>query len=216
MRNHENDQKRRALGPLSTGITGLDHVLAGGLPAERLFLVEGTPGAGKTTLALSFLLAGRGSGESGLYITLSETSDELVAAAASHDWSLESIDLFELVAQDGFANENEQTLLHPSEIELGETVRGVIAKVEQTNPTRVVLDSLSELRLLAQNPLRYRRQILALKHFFAKRNCTVLILDDRTAEKGDLQLHSIAHGVISLEHNVSDCPSSEHLAQLAA
>lgn len=190
--------------PISTGIAGLDHILVGGLPSERLYLVEGTPGAGKTTLALSFLLAGRDCGESGLYITLSETSNELLAAAASHGWSLNGIDLFELVEQDGFENDNEQTLLHPSEVELGETVRGVINQVEKTNPSRVVLDSLSELRLLSQNPLRYRRQILALKHFFAKRSCTVLILDDRTAEPGDLQLHSIAHGVISLEHSASD------------
>ncbi|MXP42881.1 ATPase domain-containing protein [Allopontixanthobacter sediminis] len=190
--------------PISTGIAGLDHILVGGLPSERLYLVEGTPGAGKTTLALNFLLAGRDRGESGLYITLSETSNELNAAAASHGWSLDGIDLFELVEQEDFGNDNEQTLLHPSEVELGETVRGIIAQVQEANPSRVVLDSLSELRLLAQNPLRYRRQILALKHFFAKRNCTVLILDDRTAEPGDLQLHSIAHGVISLEHSASD------------
>lgn len=189
---------------LPTGIAGLDQILAGGLPAERLYLVEGTPGAGKTTLALNFLLAGRAAGESGLYITLSETSEELVAAAASHGWSLEGIELYELVEEDGFASDNEQTLLHPSEVELGETVRGIISKVEKANPSRVVLDSLSELRLLAQNSLRYRRQILALKHFFAKRNCTVLILDDRTAEPNDLQLHSIAHGVISLEHSASE------------
>ena len=200
----ESESPVRTVPPTSTGIAGLDHILAGGLPAERLHLVEGTPGAGKTTLALNFLLAGREAGQSGLYITLSETSDELRAAAASHGWSLDGIDLFELVAQDGFDSENEQTLLHPSEVELGETVRGVIARVEKTDPARVVLDSLSELRLLAQNPLRYRRQILALKHFFAKRNCTVLILDDRTAEPGDLQLHSIAHGVISLEHSASE------------
>jgi len=187
-----------------TGVEGLDHVLCGGLTAERLYLVEGTPGTGKTTLALRYLLEGAGKGEKGLYITLSETIDELVAAAASHEWSLDAIELFELVAADEFGSEHEQTLLHPSELELGETVRGIIAKVEAANPQRVVLDSLSELRLLAQNSLRYRRQILALKHFFAKRNCTVLMLDDRTAEAGDLQLHSIAHGVISLEQIVSD------------
>ncbi|MDF1834213.1 MAG: ATPase domain-containing protein [Alteraurantiacibacter sp. bin_em_oilr2.035] len=189
---------------LPTGISGLDHILNGGLPSQRLHLIEGTPGAGKTTLAINFLLQGQEVSESGLYITLSETSDELRAAAASHGLSPDGIDLFELVAEDGFNSENEQSLLHPSEFELGETVRGVISQVEKTNPTRVVVDSLSELRLLAQNPLRYRRQILALKHFFARRNCTVLMLDDKSAEPGDLQLHSIAHGVISLEQNAND------------
>ena len=185
--------------PLKTGVDGLDYILRGGLPAERLYLIEGTPGAGKTTLALSFLLEGERKNERGLYVTLSETVNELHTVAKSHGWSLEGVSLFELVAEDEFGTEHEQTLLHPSEVELGETVRGIISQVEKVNPSRVVLDSLSELRLLAQNSLRYRRQILALKHFFAKRNCTVLMLDDRTAEPGDLQLHSIAHGVISLE-----------------
>ena len=189
---------------IATGVKGLDHILRGGLPAHRLYLVEGTPGTGKTTLALNFLLAGHARGQTGLYVTLSETRDELEAVARSHDWSLDGLTLFELVAEDEFGSDHEQTLLHPNEIELGETVRGIIAQVEVVDPTLVVLDSLSELRLLAQNPLRYRRQILALKHFFAKRNCTVLMLDDRTAEPGDLQLHSIAHGVISLEQAVSD------------
>ena len=189
---------------IGTGTRGLDHVLRGGIPAHRLHLVEGTPGSGKTTLALKFLLEGREKGEAGLYITLSETIDELAAVAQSHGWTLDGIRLFEMVAADEFGADHEQTLLHPSEVELGETVRNVIDLVEQTDPIRVVLDSLSELRLLAQNPLRYRRQILALKHFFAKRNCTVLMLDDRTAEPGDLQLHSIAHGVISLEQTAND------------
>ena len=189
---------------LTTGIVGLDKILYGGFPARRLHLIEGTPGAGKTTLALGFLLEGARCGESGLYVTLSETANELKAVARSHGWSLGGIDIFELVTEDGFSSANEQTLLHPSEIELSETVRGVIAEVEKNNPVRVVLDSLSELRLLSQNPLRYRRQILALKHFFAKRHCTVLMLDDRTAETGDLQLHSIAHGVVSLEQSLND------------
>lgn len=187
-----------------TGTAGLDHVLRGGLTPNRLYLVEGAPGSGKTTLALKFLLEGRRAGESGLYITLSETEDELRAVARSHDWSLEGLDLFELVTEDEFGAGNEQSLLHPSEVELGETVRGVIERVERANPGRVVLDSLSELRLLAQNPLRYRRQILALKHFFAKRRCTVLLLDDGSSQPNDLQLHSIAHGVISLEQSASD------------
>jgi circadian clock protein KaiC len=169
-----------------------------------LYLVEGTPGTGKTTLALKFLMEGRGAGDRGLYITLSETETELQAVAHSHGWTLDGIELFEMVAEEAFGSDHEQSLLHPSEVELGETVRGIIDLVERTDPARVVLDSLSELRLLAQNPLRYRRQILALKHFFARRKCTVLMLDDRTSEPGDLQLHSIAHGVISLEQLVSD------------
>lgn len=196
--------RREGPQPASTGTKGLDHILCGGLPAYRLYLVEGTPGTGKTTLALGFLLEGRKREERGLYITLSETPDELEAVARSHGMSLDGIDLFELVAENEFSAENEQSLLHPSEVELGETVRGIIEQVEKVNPARVVLDSLSELRLLSQSPLRYRRQILALKHFFAKRDCTVLMLDDRTSEPGDLQLHSIAHGVISLEQSASE------------
>ncbi|MDB5665914.1 ATPase domain-containing protein [Cypionkella sp.] len=189
---------------IQTGTPGLDHVLRGGLAPHRLYLVEGTPGSGKTTLALKFLMAGRDVGESGLYITLSETEDELRAVTASHGLNLDGLNIYELLTEGEFAPEFEQTLLHSSEIELGETVRNVIKHVEALSPKRVVLDSLSELRLLAQNPLRYRRQILALKHFFAKCQCTVLVLDDRTADPNDLQLHSIAHGVISLEQAAND------------
>jgi circadian clock protein KaiC len=184
---------------ISTGVPGLDDVLCGGLTPSRLYLLEGTPGTGKTTLALQFLRAGVARGERALYVTLSETADELGAAAATHGWDLGDIDVYELVDEAGLDPDSEQSILHPSEIELGETVREVIARVEETKPDRVVFDSLSELRLLAQNPLRYRRQILALKRFFAKRACTVLMLDDKTSETGDVQLHSIAHGVISLE-----------------
>lgn len=188
----------------TTGTAGLDEVLGGGLAPNRLYLVEGTPGAGKTTLALRFLLEGAALSEEGLYITLSETEDELHGVAASHGWSLADLRIFELVTEAAFDESQEQSLLHPSDVELGETVRGVIAQVDAFNPKRVVLDSLSELRLLAQSPLRYRRQILALKHYLAKRNCTVLVLDDRSAEPGDLQLHSIAHGVISLDQFASE------------
>ncbi|WP_231639017.1 ATPase domain-containing protein [Sphingomonas profundi] len=189
--------------PASTGIAGLDNVLGGGLTPERLYLVEGTPGTGKTTLGMGFLLAGAAAGETGLYVTLSETEAELRAVAATHGWSLDAINLFEMVPEAGFAEEQEQTLLHPSEVELGETVRGVMSKVEALRPQRVVIDSLSELRLLAQSAIRYRRQILALKHFFSTRRCTVLVLDDKSSEEGDLQLHSIAHGVIALEQTLS-------------
>ncbi len=184
---------------VSTGIPGLDDILSGGLTADQLYLLEGTPGTGKTTLSVQFLRDGAARGERGLYVTLSETAEELRAAAATHGWSLDAIEIYELVSELGLDADSEQSILHPSEVELGETVREVIGRVDDLKPARVVFDSLSELRLLAQNPLRYRRQILALKQFFAKRHCTVLMLDDRTSEPSDQQLHSIAHGVISLE-----------------
>ncbi len=186
----------------STGIEGLDHILGGGLPTNHLYLVEGTPGSGKTTLGLQFLRRGVEQGEKGLYITLSETAKELKTVAGSHGWSLAGVEMFELVTEEGLSPESEQSILHPSEVELGETTRGVMSAVERLRPTRVVFDSLSEMRLLAQNPLRYRRQVLALKGFFANHGCTVLMLDDRSADHDDLQLHSIAHGVISLEQMV--------------
>ncbi len=184
---------------IPTGVPGLDMVLDGGLPAGRLYLVEGSPGTGKTTLALQFLLAGVEQGHTGLYFTLSESSGELNAVAESHGWSLDRIRLCELVSEEGLNPDHDQSVLHPSELELGETIRSVIDEVESTRPARVVFDSLSEMRLLAQNPLRYRRRVLALKQFLTQRDCTVLLLDDRTSELGDLQLHSIAHGVILLE-----------------
>ena len=185
----------------STGIAGLDNILVGGLPPHHLYLIEGTPGSGKTTLGLQFLLQGRKNGERGLYITLSETSSELHEVAASHGWDLEGIDVYDLVGDQGLGEEAEQSILHPSEFELGETTRDVIAMVDKLKPSRVVFDSLSEMRLLAQSPLRYRRQILALKRYFANRGCTVLMLDDKSGVQGMVQLHSIAHGVINLEQN---------------
>ncbi|MFL5218678.1 MAG: ATPase domain-containing protein [Microvirga sp.] len=184
----------------STGITGLDDVLRGGLLANRVYLVEGAPGAGKTTLALQFLLEGRHLGEAGLYVTLSESEEELRAVAASHHWSLDGIDLFEFAsAERALSLDQEQTLLHPWEVELGETMKAILDKVKVVQPKRVVFDSLSEMRLLAQDPLRYRRQILALKQYFTGQDCTVLLLDDLTGGPTDLQLHSICHGVIALE-----------------
>ena len=186
---------------VSTGIAGLDTVLGGGLTPARLYLVEGTPGTGKTTLALQFLLHGN---EPSLYITLSETAAELRAVAAGHGWSLDSVNIFELVGEAGFESDAEQSILHPAEVELGETTQRIISEVQRLKPSKVVFDSLSEMRLLAQNPLRYRRQILALKHFFSSTGSTVLMLDDRTSEPGDLQLHSIAHGVITLEQTTLD------------
>jgi circadian clock protein KaiC len=208
------DVTPKAAPRVATGVPGLDEILGGGLTRDRIYLVEGAPGSGKTTLALQFLLKGRELNESALYITLSETEIELRAAAASHGWSLDGIDLFELVGEEGLDPDSEQSVLHPSDVELGETTRGVMAQVERTRPLRVVFDSLSEMRLLAQNPLRHRRQILALKHFFSTRNCTVLLLDDQTSEDGDLQLHSIAHGVISLERTAQEYGSQRRRMEI--
>ena len=184
----------------ATGTEGLDHILGGGFTPNRLYLVEGDPGAGKTTLALRYLLEGARRGEAGLYVTLSETKEEINSVAESHGWSLEAIHVVELVAsEESLTPDSQYTMYHPSETELGETTKKVLEEVERVKPRRVVFDSLSELRLLAQNPLRYRRQILALKQFFAGRNCTVLLLDDRTSDESDLQVRSIAHGVLTLE-----------------
>ncbi|NUO62872.1 MAG: AAA family ATPase [Gemmatimonadaceae bacterium] len=182
-----------------TGIAGLDAVLGGGLPPDRLYLVDGEPGAGKTTLALQFLLAGEEAGERGLYVTLSETADELRGAAESHGWNIDHIRVLELSAIEGATSEEVYTLFHPSEVELQQTVDTVLAAIDRERPQRVVFDSLSELRLLARDPLRFRRQILTLKQFFVGRGCSVMLLDDRSAPETDLQLHSIAHGVIILE-----------------
>ena len=188
---------------VGTGVHGLDDVLGGGLPRDHIYLITGKSGAGKTTLALQFLLAGRAKGEGGLYVTFSETADEIRGAAASHGWSLDGLDIYELTSADEAAGLTPaQTLFHPAEIELNETTKGVLDVVDRITPQRVVFDSLSEVRLLARDPLRYRRQILGLKQFFVGRGCTVLLLDDGTSSPGDLQLESLAHGVVELEQLV--------------
>lgn len=184
-----------------TGLEGLDAVLGGGLPRNHIYLVDGEPGTGKTTLALQFLLEGVSEGEQGLYVTLSESEVELTDVARSHGWSLDGITIYELAADGtGDGGGEEYTIFHPAEVELRQTLDAVFEIVERVKPTRVVVDSLSELRLLARDPLRFRRQILAIKQFFAGRECTVLLLDDKSAPSGDMQLHSLAHGVILLEH----------------
>jgi circadian clock protein KaiC len=189
------------LGRSKTGVAGLDEILHGGLIPARLYLIDGNPGAGKTTLALHFLREGVRAGEGCLYVTLSETAEELKAGASSHGWSLDGIEIVELIADESeFDGDSQLTMFLPSEIDLTETTRKVLEAIERLNPRRLVFDSLSELRLLAQSSLRYRRQILAFKQFLAGRDCTVLMLDDRTADSADLQLQSIAHGVISLDH----------------
>jgi circadian clock protein KaiC len=182
------------------GIQGLDDILGGGLPRNHLYLVDGEPGTGKTTLALQFLLEGAGKGERGMYVTLSESAEELKAVAQSHGWSLDGIDIYELSKNSGRDIEEGYTLFHPAEVELQQTVEQVLAAVKERNPQRIAFDSLSEMRLLAREALRFRRQILAIKQFFSGRDSTVILLDDKTSPEGDLQLHSLAHGVIVLEH----------------
>ena len=185
---------------VSTGVAGLDEILGGGFPPNHLYLIEGTPGTGKTTLALQFLLAGAARGQRGVYVTLSESKRELSEVAESHGWSLENVDVVELVADENVTADESYTVFHPAELELQQTMSAVLEAIERSKPGLVVLDSLSEMRLLARDPLRFRRQILALKQFFGGRQATVLLLDDKSGSDGDLQLHSLAHGVILLEH----------------
>jgi circadian clock protein KaiC len=190
---------------LSTGIPGLDNILAGGLIRDRIYLIEGEPGTGKTTTGLQFLVAGARHGESVVYITLAETAAELEGVALSHGWNLDGIHIHEVLPSENLLKpEAEYTLFHPSEVEMGTTTQMILSVIDKLKPTRVVIDSLSELQLLADSPLRYRRQVLALKQFFASRSCTVMLLDDRTAAGIDLQVRSIAHGVITLEQSVKD------------
>src|SRR4051812_8647856 len=197
-----NGVEQKTKGVISTGCAGLDNVLHGGLPQSHLYLLEGNPGTGKTTLAMQFLLEGARAGEKGLYVTLSESADELRGVAQSHGWSLDDIAIFELVpSDDEHSVEAQYTVFHPAEVELADTIGAILKEVDRHQPRRIVLDSLSELRMLAKDSLRYRRQVLALKRFFSGRNCTVLLLDDRTADGNDLQLQSIAHGVIMM-HNL--------------
>jgi circadian clock protein KaiC len=189
----------------ATGIAGLDDILGGGLARGRVFLLEGSPGTGKTTIATQLLMAGAAEGERGLYVTLSETEEEMRASAESHGWSLDGIDIFELVPPESLLDEDQQqSLLYSSDLELGETTKRIFEQFERLRPDRVVIDSLSEIRLLAQSSLRYRRQILALKHYFAREKATVLLLDDLTTEVNDKTVHSVAHGVFALEELARD------------
>jgi circadian clock protein KaiC len=183
-----------------TGIPGFDDVLGGGFTPNRFYLVEGMPGSGKTTLALQFLIEGIRLGEPVLYVTLSETEEELRGVAAAHGWSLDGVIIREMgPSEENLSPDDQYTMFHPSELELSETTSSILVDVDKLRPVRVVFDSLSEFRLLAGNPLRYRRQILGLKQFFTGRNCTVLVLDDMTNRDQDLQVQSIAHGVVRLE-----------------
>ena len=199
------------------GNEGLDRILRGGLPADRLYLLEGAPGSGKTTLGLQFLREGVRRGEKALYVTLSETREELALAAASHGWSIDEFEVFELSAADEvLGNAREQSVLYSWEMELSELIGLIEAEVERAQPRRIVFDSLSEMRLLAQDPLRYRRQVLALKQFFAGRRTTVLLVDDLTASKdgSDAHLHSLCHGVITLERLTLDFGAARRRLQV--
>lgn len=185
---------------VATGIAGLDTILGGGLTPNRLYLLEGLPGAGKTTMALQFLREGVRRGETVLYVTLSETEAELREVAASHGWSLEGVHIHEMVPMgDQLDPEEQYTMFHPSEVELGTVTQRILAEVEQRQPQRVVFDSLSEIRLLAGSLLRFRRQILALKQYFAGRKVTVMLLDENQQPEQGLNAHTVVHGVISLD-----------------
>lgn len=190
----------QTLARAKTGIPGLDDVLFGGLPAHHVYLLEGTPGTGKTTLALQFVFEGLRSGEKALYIALSETTQELHAIAESHGWNLDSVDVYEITPVEASLQPGEEyTIFHSDEVEMAETIKLILNRVEEVQATRVVIDSLAELRLLSRDPVRYRRQTLALKQHFTRKKITVLLLDDRTSERIDSQLHSLVHGVITLE-----------------
>ena len=183
-----------------TGIEGLDEILGGGLLEHRLYLLGGDPGTGKTTMALQFLMAGVRRGERCMFVALSESEDELRATIASHGWSMEGINVLSITAtESSLMPDSRYTMYHPSEVELAETTKAVLAEAERVQPSRLVFDSLAELRLLAENQLRYRRQVLALKQFFARQRCTVLFISDRTGDNAEMELQSVAHGVISLE-----------------
>ncbi len=221
MSNHDTQSRnpaalRRAPGPntagkrAATGIEGLDNILGGGLPPNRLYLVQGYPGTGKTTLALQFLREGQAEGEAVLYLTLAESAEELRATAVSHGWDPDQIRIHEHLPATQTAPETQHTLFHTDEVDLAETVTALLEVIERVQPQRLVLDSLSELQLLAGSPLRYRREVLALKEYFADRNCTVLLLDDRTTGDGDTQLQSLCHGVLLLEGQTPDYGAERH------
>src|SRR6185369_586568 len=185
---------------IPTGSAPLDDIFNGGYERARVHLLEGTPGSGKTMLALQFLMAARDRGERTLYITLSEGRAELLHAAATHGWSLDGIEIYELIPPElSLDPTQEQSVVYSSDLELGETVQLVIDAVEKLQPHCVVFDSLSDIKLLAGNPLRYRRQVLALKHYFSRKDCTVLFVDDMSDDMPDSNLHSLVHGVLRLE-----------------
>jgi circadian clock protein KaiC len=184
---------------IKTGVQGLDEILAGGFPANRLYIVDGNPGSGKTTLALQFLMEGRSRGETGLYITLSESKDELTESAKTHGWNLDGLEIFELPTIEQLNTDAQNSFFYTSEIELGATNEAMLKKIEDIKPKRVVIDSLSELKLLTQDPVKFRRLMMSLKSYFLRQRATVILLDDKTANHAGMELQSIVHGVLSLE-----------------
>jgi circadian clock protein KaiC len=212
----ETDSAKDTEAVVPSGVPGLDNVLGGGLPRGHFFLVEGEPGAGKTTFGLQFLLAGRDFGESVLYVTLSESESEIRKVARSHGWDIDGIHLYEFMpTEEALRPEQQYSAFHPTNVEFQDTMQKILDRVESVRPVRIVLDSLSEIRLLADDALRYRRQILALKTFFTNRGCTVLLLDDRTINMRDAQLQSIAHGVFVLERIPRDYGGTRRRIQIA-
>jgi circadian clock protein KaiC len=212
---HSSNSTNHAAQLALTGIAELDSILNGGFHTRRLYLIEGVPGSGKTTLALQFLLEGVRKHEPVLYVTLSETEDELRAVAASHGWSLDGVTILDAVPSEHTLQGDQQyTMFHPSEVELNETTKAILDDVERIKPRRVVFDSLSELRLITGSPLQYRRHISALKRFFSGRNCTVMLLDDLTATDRDLQVQSIAHGVVFLDQWYPDYGSERRRVRI--
>lgn len=199
---------------LRTGIPEFDVILRGGLPLHRLHLLEGAPGSGKTSIALRFLMEGVAMGERCLYVTLSETVEELTTSALSHGWGLEGINFFELVPAEA-SLESQQTVLYAAEVEFGETMRQITERIEAVSPDRLVIDSLSELRLLAQDALPYRRQLLALKQYLQGRDITTLVLDDLTARDNSNELHSLVHGVVTLEQIERDYGAARRRMRIA-
>ena len=211
-----NDRNSSRNAFISTGVPGLDNILSGGLTPHRLYLVEGQPGSGKTTLGMQFMVEGVNQGERVLYISLAESAMELRAVAESHGWSTDGIQIHEVIPNESLLDPKEQySMFHPSEVELGSTTQEILSAVEKLKPTRVVLDSLSELQLLAGNELRYRRQVLAFKQFFANRACTVIMLDDRTVSSENLQVQSIAHGVITFEQSPKEYGADRRRIRIA-
>ncbi|MGB8987885.1 MAG: ATPase domain-containing protein [Candidatus Sulfotelmatobacter sp.] len=200
---HENPAEKidpQANARVSTGCSGLDNILNGGFPRGRLYLIEGDPGAGKTTLAMQFARKGVSKGERALYITLSESRTDLSHAAQSHGLSIDNVEIVELLPNEGdLLPEQQYTVFHPAEVELNDRMQRIVKEIQRVRPDRLVIDALSELRMLAKDPLRYRRQILSLKDFMAGQECTVLLLDDRSSRDPDLQLHSVVHGVVSMD-----------------
>jgi len=189
---------------ISTGVDGLDHILGGGLPGSRLYLVQGTPGTGKTTLALQFLLAGARRGEKCAFVSLSQSKSELIQIAASHGWSLDGIHVEEFATFDTMTELTDQTIFHSAEIRLDRTLRAVEERIERDPPRRIVYDSLLEIRQLSGDLVRFRREILGFKAFLARLGIAALLVDTAAEHGGDRELEAVAHGIIHLDKTLPE------------